>query len=146
MRQTGESLNLFLRVSLLCYNGFFYRESLSFVEDRVKVGLANLGCSKNQVDAEVMLGFLATAGFSFTPDQNEADVIIVNTCGFIEASREESIDTLLDLAKMKEEGRCRLLIAAGCLTQRYGKELIGKCRKWMRLWEQGIFPGLGTSA
>lgn len=109
----------------------------------MKVGLANLGCSKNQVDAEVMLGFLAKAGFAFTPDQHEADVIIVNTCGFIEISREESINTLLDLAQMKEKGRCRLLIAAGCLTQRYGKELIREMPEVDAVVGTGDLPRIG---
>lgn len=109
----------------------------------MKVGLANLGCSKNQVDAEVMLGFLAKEGFTFTPDQREAEVIIVNTCGFIEASREESIDTLLELAQMKEEGHCRLLIAAGCLTQRYGKEMVREMPEIDAVVGTGDLPRIG---
>jgi ribosomal protein S12 methylthiotransferase len=109
----------------------------------LKVGLANLGCSKNQVDAEVMLGFLAKEGFTFTPDQREAEVIIVNTCGFIEASREESIDTLLELAQMKEEGHCRLLIAAGCLTQRYGKEMVREMPEIDAVVGTGDLPRIG---
>jgi len=111
--------------------------------DKMKVGLANLGCSKNQVDAEVMLGFLEKSGFDFTPDQEEAEVIIVNTCGFIEASREESIDTILDLARMKDEGKCRLLLAAGCLTQRYGKELIRDMPELDAVIGTGDLPRIG---
>ena len=86
--------------------------------------MISLGCPKNQVDAEQMLGVLAGSGFELTPDQNEADVIVVNTCGFIESAKEESIEAVLDAAKMKKQGRCRALIVAGCLAQRYKEELL----------------------
>ncbi len=112
-------------------------------KNQFKVGLANLGCSKNQVDAEIMLGFLAKSGFAFTPEQEKADILIVNTCGFIEASREESIDTILDLARMKQDGECRFLIAAGCLTQRYGKELIREMPELDAVVGTGDLPKIG---
>jgi ribosomal protein S12 methylthiotransferase len=88
-----------------------------------KVGLVNLGCPKNQVDAEVMLGRLKAAGYEVTPDAAEAEVIVVNTCGFIDAAKEESVDALLDAARFKESGHLKTLVATGCLAQRYGPEL-----------------------
>ncbi len=87
------------------------------------VGMVSLGCSKNRVDSELMLGRLADAGFEITPEPRDADVIIVNTCGFIDPAKEESIDTLLEMAEYKRTGRARLLIATGCLAQRYSGEL-----------------------
>ena len=90
----------------------------------MKVGLVNLGCPKNQVDSEIMLGLLKGAGFELTVKEEEAEVIVVNTCGFIDAAKEESITSLIKLGKLKKEGRCRLLIAAGCLPQRYKEELL----------------------
>ena len=87
------------------------------------VGMVSLGCSKNRVDSELMLGRLADAGFEITPQPRDADVIIVNTCGFIDPAKEESIDTLLEMAEYKRTGRARLLIATGCLAQRYSGEL-----------------------
>jgi ribosomal protein S12 methylthiotransferase len=86
--------------------------------------MVSLGCPKNQVDAEQMLGVLAGSGFTVTPEQAEADVIVVNTCGFIESAKEESIEAILDAAKMKKQGKCRALIVAGCLAQRYKGELL----------------------
>jgi len=86
--------------------------------------MISLGCPKNQVDAEQMLGMLAGAGFEITSEQHEADVIVVNTCGFIESAKEESIEAVLDAATMKREGRCAKVIIAGCLAQRYKNELL----------------------
>ena len=91
---------------------------------RMKIGLVNLGCPKNQVDSEIMLGLLNDAGFEFTSNEAEAEIIVVNTCGFIDSAKEESITTLIDLGRFKKQGRCRLLIAAGCLPQRYKEELL----------------------
>jgi ribosomal protein S12 methylthiotransferase len=88
-----------------------------------KIGMISLGCPKNQVDAEQMLGVLSGAGFEVTPEQTDADVIVVNTCGFIESAKDESIEAILDAAKMKKAGKCRALIVAGCLAQRYSDEL-----------------------
>jgi len=87
------------------------------------IGMVSLGCPKNQVDAEQMLGVLAGQGFAITPDPAAADVIVVNTCGFIESAKEESIEAILEAAKMKQQGRCRALIVAGCLAQRYREDL-----------------------
>jgi len=86
--------------------------------------MVSLGCPKNQVDAEQMLGVLAGSGFEITPDQNEADVIVINTCGFIESAKEESIEAVLEAAKMKTQGKCKKVIIAGCLAQRYKDELL----------------------
>lgn len=87
------------------------------------VYLRTLGCPKNRVDSEVMLGALASSGYRLVQDPVLADVIVVNTCGFIESAKEESVDAILELAAMKTEGRCRTLVVAGCLTQRYHREL-----------------------
>jgi ribosomal protein S12 methylthiotransferase len=85
--------------------------------------MVSLGCPKNQVDAEQMLGVLAGSGFELTADQEVADVIVVNTCGFIESAKEESIEAILEAAKMKKQGKCRAVVVAGCLAQRYKEEL-----------------------
>ncbi|MCC8160521.1 MAG: 30S ribosomal protein S12 methylthiotransferase RimO [Oscillospiraceae bacterium] len=87
------------------------------------IGLVSLGCAKNQTDAEIMLGILAEDGFNITYDPSDADVIIVNTCGFIESAKQESIDAILEMAQYKE-GRCRLLIATGCLAERYSSDIL----------------------
>ena len=84
----------------------------------------SLGCDKNLVDTEKMLGLLGREGFAFTDREEEAQVIIVNTCCFIGDAKEESINTLLDMAHYKEEGSCHALLAAGCLAQRYQKEIL----------------------
>ncbi|HEY6009285.1 MAG TPA: 30S ribosomal protein S12 methylthiotransferase RimO [Geobacteraceae bacterium] len=102
-----------------------------------KVSLVSLGCPKNLVDAEVMLGYLAQQGYSVTTDEREADIIIVNTCSFIKEAKQESIDTILDLADRKHDGHCRLLIVTGCLPQRYQEELARE------LPEVDIFVGTG---
>jgi ribosomal protein S12 methylthiotransferase len=86
--------------------------------------MISLGCPKNQVDAEQMLGVLAGSGFEITSRQEEADIIVVNTCGFIESAKEESIEAILEAARMKKEGRCSKVIVAGCLSQRYKDELL----------------------
>jgi ribosomal protein S12 methylthiotransferase len=88
-----------------------------------RVYIRTLGCPKNRVDSEVMLGTLAQAGYRLEQDPSRADVIVVNTCGFIESAKEESISAILELAEMKREGRCKKLVVAGCLTQRYHAEL-----------------------
>lgn len=92
----------------------------------LKAGFISLGCSKNLVDTEVMLGILADNGIEITPDPTKADILIVNTCTFIQSAKEESITTILNMAEYKQagKGKCRSLIIAGCMGQRYGKELI----------------------
>lgn len=91
---------------------------------KTTIGFVNLGCSKNQVDSEVMLGTLVHEGFHLTGDPKKAEVVIINTCGFIEEAKQESIDTILEHAKLKTRGACRVLIAAGCLAQRYQGDLL----------------------
>ena len=85
--------------------------------------MVSLGCPKNLVDSEVMLGILKGAGLELTADEAQADILVVNTCGFIGDAKEESIDTILSLAEHKKTGRCRKLIVAGCLSQRYKDDL-----------------------
>jgi len=90
-----------------------------------RVGVVSLGCAKNLVDTEVMLGHLDRAGCEVATDPDDADVLLVNTCGFIEEAREESIRTILEAAEHKKSGRVRRLIVAGCMVQRYPEELQG---------------------
>ncbi len=90
----------------------------------MKVHLTTLGCPKNQVDSELMLGALTEAGFPLADRPEDAECLIVNTCAFIDRAREESVATILELARLKERGRCRSLIVTGCLTQRYGGEIL----------------------
>jgi ribosomal protein S12 methylthiotransferase len=90
----------------------------------MKVHLTTLGCPKNQVDSELMLGMLTEAGFPLATVPEDAECVIVNTCAFIDRAREESINTILELAKLKERGSCRALIVTGCLTQRYGGDIL----------------------
>lgn len=93
---------------------------------KTKVGFVNLGCSKNQVDSEVMLGVLVAAGFELTGESKDAEVVIVNTCGFIEEAKQESINSIIEHGRLKKRGACRVLIAAGCLAQRYQGELLSE--------------------
>lgn len=88
----------------------------------MKIGMVSLGCAKNRVDAELMLGVLAREGFELESDPEKADAIIVNTCGFIEAAKQESIDAILEMAEYKKKN-CKALIVTGCLSKRYAKEL-----------------------
>lgn len=89
-----------------------------------KVGFISLGCSKNLVDTEVMLRMLHDAGYEITPDESEAEIIVVNTCGFIESAKKESIDSILDVAWLKKHGKCKHIIATGCLVERYREEVM----------------------
>ena len=89
-----------------------------------KIKILSLGCAKNLVDTEVMTGLLRKAGFEITGTQDGADIIIVNTCGFIADAKEEAIDALLEAAEQKKRGSCRAIVAAGCLAQRYSNEIL----------------------
>ena len=91
---------------------------------KATIGFVNLGCSKNQVDSEVMLGTLVADGFELTGNPKKAEVVIINTCGFIEEAKQESINTILEHGQLKKTGICRVLIAAGCLAQRYQGDLL----------------------
>ena len=89
-----------------------------------KIGFISLGCSKNLVDTELMLHKLYTAGFEITPEESEAEIIIVNTCGFIESAKGESIENILDAESLKKYGKCKHIIATGCLVERYGESVM----------------------
>lgn len=92
----------------------------------LKAGFVSLGCAKNLVDTEVMLGLLRQAGIEIIDRPEEAEILIVNTCSFISSAKEESIDTILQMAEYKKTGKCRSLIMAGCLGQRYPQELLAE--------------------
>lgn len=89
----------------------------------MKILFISLGCDKNLVDSEVMLGFLSEKGYSFTDDEREAEVVVVNTCCFINDAKEESINTILEMAELKKSGQVKALIVTGCLAQRYQEEI-----------------------
>src|SRR6202163_4086547 len=88
-----------------------------------KVGFVSLGCPKNLVDSEVMMGMLAQAGAELIPRAEDADVIVVNTCSFIETAQQESVNTILEMARHKTDGRARKLVVAGCLVERFRDEI-----------------------
>ena len=90
----------------------------------LKAGFISLGCAKNLVDTEVMLGLLAANNITITEDPQQADILIINTCSFIDSAKEESINTILQMAEYKKQGKCRCLIVAGCLGQRYQQDLL----------------------
>lgn len=90
----------------------------------MNVGLVTLGCTKNQVDSEMMLGVFKSQGFNIVNQVEEADIIVVNTCGFIESAKEEAIETILEMADYKEIGNCKALIVTGCLAKRYKAQII----------------------
>ena len=90
----------------------------------MKIMFVSLGCDKNLVDSEMMLGLLAARGYTFTDDRDQADVFVVNTCCFIHDAKEESIETILELAGYKEHGCCKALVVTGCLAQRYAQEML----------------------
>lgn len=102
-----------------------------------KVHFVSLGCPKNLVDTEIMLGSLSQEGYTVTENAAEAETVIVNTCGFIEDSKRESIDTILEMAELKQSGKLKDLVVAGCLTQRYKDELVDS------LPEADLFVGSG---
>lgn len=89
----------------------------------MNIMFVSLGCDKNLVDSEMMIGMLSEKGFSFTDDETLADIVVVNTCCFINDAKEESVNTLLSMAELKKDGHLRVLIAAGCLAQRYREEI-----------------------
>src|SRR2546422_10533914 len=89
----------------------------------MKIGLISLGCPKNLVDSEVMLGLAQNAGHELTNDAAAADVLVVNTFAFIDSAKQESIDAILEMAQHKKDGACRRLIVTGCLAERYREEL-----------------------
>src|ERR1044071_1770879 len=89
----------------------------------MKIGMISLGCPKNLVDSEVMLGLAQQSGHQLTRDAEDADVLIVNTCAFIDKAKQESIDTIPERAELKKTGKCRRLVVTGCMAERYRDEL-----------------------
>lgn len=104
------------------------------------VSLISLGCAKNRVDTEIMLGCLAAAGYEITARAEDSDIIVVNTCGFITDAKEESIDAILEAARYKDRGRCRVLLVSGCLAQRYGRELLDEMPEIDGMLGTGMVP------
>lgn len=92
----------------------------------VKVGMVSLGCPKNQVDAEIMLSFLQEGGYEITADENQAQAIIVNTCGFIADAKQEAIDNIIELGELKKKGTLKAIIVTGCLAERYRDEILSE--------------------
>src|SRR5216117_1999020 len=88
-----------------------------------KVGFISLGCPKNLVDSDVMMGQLKQKGYQITADAEDADTVVVNTCGFIDSAKQESIEAILEAARLKTDGKAKRLIVAGCLVERYRDEL-----------------------
>jgi ribosomal protein S12 methylthiotransferase len=105
-----------------------------------RVFMHTLGCPKNRVDSEVMLGTLADAGYRLVQDPQKAEIIVVNTCGFIERAEEESVDAIVELAEMKRTGRCKKLVVAGCLVQRHGEELAREMPEVDHFLGTGAYP------
>ena len=89
----------------------------------MNVGFVSLGCSKNLIDTEMCIGLFKKEKFNIVQSSNQADIIVVNTCGFIEPAKQEAINTILEMAELKKNGKCKYLIAMGCLVQRYKKDL-----------------------
>ena len=102
----------------------------------MKIGFVSLGCPKNQLDAEVMLHELVMAGYELTADETEADVVIINTCGFIESAKKEAIDNILDIAWLKENRDLKGLIVTGCLAERYRNSILEELEVFTTLWKR----------
>ena len=105
--------------------------------DGKKFNIVSLGCARNLVDSEVMAGLLHENGYQMVESPDAADVVLVNTCGFIEAAKAESIDTILEISRLKQEGQLKKLIVAGCLAERYPQDLAKE------LPEVDLFIGTG---
>ncbi|HEX7086907.1 MAG TPA: 30S ribosomal protein S12 methylthiotransferase RimO [Vicinamibacterales bacterium] len=106
----------------------------------VKIGMVSLGCPKNLVDSEVMLGLAAEAGHTITADAADAEVLVVNTCAFIDRAKQESIDAILEMARLKQTGNCRRLVVTGCLAERYRDELAAQIPEIDALLGTGEVP------
>ena len=89
----------------------------------MKVGFVSLGCPKNQLDTEVMLHEVMQAGYEITPEETEADIVIINTCAFIESAKQEAIDNILDVAWLKKHNNLQAIVVTGCLAERYREEI-----------------------
>jgi ribosomal protein S12 methylthiotransferase len=93
------------------------------MNEGIRVAMISLGCARNLVDSEVLLGHVVEEGLEVVREPEDADVVVVNTCGFIDSAKQESIDTILSVARLKEDGSLKGVIAVGCLAQRYGDDL-----------------------
>jgi ribosomal protein S12 methylthiotransferase len=126
-----------------------------------RIGFVSLGCPKNLVDSEVMLGTLTRHGYTITPNKEDADVLVVNTCGFIDTAKQESIDTILEMAELKNSGNCKKLVVSGCLAERYradirkeipeidfvfGPDELGKILEAVKLNEDDEIPDISIDA
>ena len=111
----------------------------------MKIGVVSLGCPKNLVDSEVMMGLIRDRKWELTNDPSHADIIIVNTCGFIESAKTESINTILQMAEYKKIDSHRKLIMTGCLVSVMPTNFLNRCPKWMQLSEQNVMMPLGRS-
>src|SRR3954449_5963378 len=100
----------------------------------LSVALVTLGCTRNEVDSEELAGRLSAGGFRLVSDPADADTVVVNTCGFVEQAKKDSVDTLLEAADLKETGRAQAVVAVGCMAERYGKGLAA--------WLPGAAAGL----
>src|SRR3954447_11375682 len=117
----------------------------------MKIGFLSLGCPKNLVDGEVMLGLARDAGHEITTEASQADVLVVNTCAFIDSAKQESIDTILEMAGLKTSGACRRLVVTGCLAERYREQLQTEIPEIDAVLGTGEIPGIvraigGTAA
>ena len=115
------------------------------MKEKQKIGVISLGCSKNRVDSEVMMGYLTRTGYEITNDPKAANILIVNTCGFIESAKQESINTILEMAAYKTAGVCQKLVVTGCLSERYRKELPSELPEvdlWLGVREYEKLPAL----
>lgn len=110
----------------------------------VKIGVVSLGCPKNLVDSEVMLGLIQDRQWTITNEPSSADIIIVNTCGFIESAKEESINTILQMAEYKKTGTCKKILVTGCLGQRYAKELFADMDEIDAIMGTECYSEIGT--
>ena len=104
----------------------------------MKVLMVSLGCDKNLVDSEVMLGLLHKAGHEITNDEHEAEAVVINTCAFIKDAQEESINTIIEYGELKKTGSLKKLIVTGCLSQRYKDDILQNCRRLIQLSELQI--------
>ncbi len=107
-----------------------------------KIGMVSLGCPKNAVDTEYLLGDLVNTGYEITSHQEEADVLVVNTCGFIESAKKESVDAILEMAQLKTDGNCKKLIVTGCLSERYSDDLLKEIPEIDHIFGVGQYPRL----
>lgn len=110
----------------------------------MKIGVVSLGCPKNLVDSETMLGLIHEENYEITNDPSESEIIIVNTCGFIESAKEESINTILQMAEYKKSGSCKYIIVTGCLSQRYAEELFNELHEADAIAGVEVYDEIGS--